>query len=67
MGLNTESMVETNAKTERLLDRARKLQQQFWNTLSELEAEIGFEIDSSQELPDDIEDLEWSRQKFLGL
>ena len=45
---------------QELLDRARELQAEFWDALSDLECAVEFDIDGTQELPDEIDDLEES-------
>jgi hypothetical protein len=43
--------------TQALLDRARQLQDEYWVALSELESELGFDIDGTEELPSDVASL----------
>jgi hypothetical protein len=38
------------SEAERLLDKAARLQAEFWDALGELEGELGVDIDGTQEL-----------------
>lgn len=52
--MGTEKKQEKkNLEAERLLEEAKNLQGEFWDKLSELEAEIGCDVDANTDLEDE--------------
>ena len=50
LGYSKDASTDTRSAAEQLLDKAAQQQTDFWETLSQLEAELGIEIESTSDL-----------------